>query len=96
VADGAAPHFGNKPGYRKLFNDQFFRDLQETWAAMGKAAMLDTAMKAPATFLALAARLIPAQVQMDLAATVPGNLSPSDWSDLRELLSAIQQVARCR
>jgi len=69
---------GPKPGSRKLFNEEFFRDLHETWAAMGKTAMQDTAKKAPATFLALAARLIPQQVAVDLQASTPGNLSPSE------------------
>jgi hypothetical protein len=83
---------GPKPGYRKMFSDSFFKDLQEVWADEGKKAMLLTAQKQPSTFLALAARLIPQQVEATLQAAVPGNLSPSDWVDLRELLSAVQKA----
>jgi hypothetical protein len=83
---------GPKPGFRKLFSDAFFKDLHEVWAAEGKAAMLLTAKKQPSTFLALAARLIPTQVEATLQAAVPGNLSPADWADLRELLTAVQKA----
>jgi hypothetical protein len=44
--------------------------------------MLETARKQPSVFFGIAQRLIPTQVQMDLQATVPGSLSPSDWADL--------------
>jgi hypothetical protein len=75
-----------------MFSDSFFKDLQEVWAGEGKTAMLLTAKKQPSTFLALAARLIPQQVEATLQAAVPGNLSPADWADLRELLSAVQKA----
>jgi hypothetical protein len=39
--------------------------------------MLHIAATQPATFLGIAARLIPQQVQMDLHAVLPGNLSPT-------------------
>jgi hypothetical protein len=81
---------GRPVGTRQAFSAGFFRDLAEVWAAEGRGAMLHTAKTQPATFLGIAARLIPQQVQMDLQATLPGNLSPADWADLRELLSAIQ------
>ena len=83
---------GRPVGTRQAFSAGFFRDLAEVWAAEGRGAMLHTAKTQPATFLGIAARLIPQQVQMDLQATLPGNLSPSDWADLRELLSAIQEA----
>jgi hypothetical protein len=54
--------------------------------------MLETARKQPSVFFGIAQRLIPQQVQMDLQAAVPGNLSPADWADLRELLAAIQKA----
>ena len=33
-----------------------------------------------------------ADVRVSIEQSLPGNLSPSDWADLRELLSAIQQA----
>src|SRR5262245_38955685 len=83
---------GRPVGTRQAFSAGFFRDLAEVWAAEGRGAMLHTTKTQPATFLGIAARLIPQQVQMDLQATLPGNLSPGDWADLRELLSAIQSA----
>jgi hypothetical protein len=54
--------------------------------------MIKTAQKQPQVFFATCARLIPQQVAIDLQTALPGNLSPSDWADLRELLGAIQQA----
>jgi hypothetical protein len=85
---------GRPIGTRQSFSAGFFRDLAEVWAAEGRGAMLHTAKTQPATFLGIASRLIPQQVQMDLHGILPGNLSPTDWADLRELLSAIQSALR--
>jgi hypothetical protein len=85
------PH-GNKAGQRLIFPQNSFHDLCEVWNLEGRNAMLETAKKQPSVFFGIAQRLIPTQVQMDLQATVPGNLSPADWADLRELLSAIQKA----
>ena len=41
-------------------------------------------------FFATCARLIGPEVKLTIEQTLPGNLSPADWADLRELLSAIQ------
>jgi hypothetical protein len=53
--------------------------------------MLDTATKQPATFLAIAARLIPAQMQVTLQEALPAGLSLDDWATLREVLSAVRE-----
>jgi hypothetical protein len=53
--------------------------------------MLHTAKTQPATFLGIAARLIFQQVQMDLQASLPGNLLMEDWAVLREVLSAVRE-----
>jgi hypothetical protein len=85
------PH-GNKAGQRVIFSQNFFHDLCEVWNLEGRNAMLETAKKQPSVFFGIAQRLIPQQVQMDLTGLTPGNLSPADWSDLRELLAAIQRA----
>jgi hypothetical protein len=51
-----------------------------------------TAKTQPATFFAVCARLIGPEVKVTIEQSLPGNISPSDWSDLRELLSAIQSA----
>ena len=40
----------------------------------------------------ICARLLPNDVRVTVEQSLPGNLSPSDWADLRELLSAIQSA----
>jgi hypothetical protein len=52
--------------------------------------MLYTAEKQPAVFFATCARLLPNDVRVTVQQQLPGNLSPADWADLRQLLSAIQ------
>ena len=54
--------------------------------------MLYTAEKQPAAFFATCARLIGPEVKLTIEQSLPGNLSPSDWADLRELLSAIRSA----
>ena len=82
---------GRPVGTRQAFSAGFYRDLAEVWAAHGKDAMLDTATKQPATFLAIAAKLIPAQMQVTLQETLPAGLSLDDWATLREVLSAVRE-----
>src|ERR1700732_1171657 len=81
---------GRPVGSRSAFSAGFTRDLAEVWADKGKAAMLYTAEKQPAVFFATCARLIGPEVKLTIEQSLPGNLSPSDWADLRQLLSAIQ------
>jgi hypothetical protein len=83
---------GRPVGSRSAFSAGFTRDLAEVWAEKGKASMLYTAEKQPAVFFATCARLLPNDVRVTVEQSLPGNLSPSDWADLRELLSAIQSA----
>jgi hypothetical protein len=54
--------------------------------------MLHTAKTQPSVFFATCARLIGPEVKLTIEQSLPGNLSPSDWADLRELLSAVQSA----
>ena len=81
---------GRPVGSREVFSRGFTRDLAEVWAQKGKEKMLYTAEKQPAVFFATCARLLPADVKLTIEQGLPGNLSPSDWADLKELLQAIK------
>ena len=54
--------------------------------------MIKTAQDNPGIFFATCARLIGPEVKLTIEQSLPGNLSPSDWADLCELLSAIQSA----
>jgi hypothetical protein len=54
--------------------------------------MEKTAIDQPTVFFATCARLIGPEVKPTIEQTLPGNLSPSDWADLRELLLAVQSA----
>jgi hypothetical protein len=83
---------GRPVGSRTAFSQGFLKDLAEVWAERGKETMLHTAETQPATFFAACARLIGPEVKLTIEQSLPGNLSPSDWADLCELLSAIQSA----
>src|SRR5580704_7075801 len=83
---------GRPLGSRSAFSAGFTRDLAEVWAEKGKASMLYTAEKQPAVFFATCARLLPNDVRVTVEQSLPVNLSPSDWADLRELIGAVRQA----
>jgi hypothetical protein len=79
-------------GARQTFSAGFHRDLAEVWQAHGRDSMLHTAKTQPSVFFATCARLIGPEVKLTIEQSLPGNLSPADWADLRELLSAVQSA----
>ena len=83
---------GRPVGSRTAFSQGFLKDLTEVWADRGRAAMEKTAQDQPGVFFATCARLLPNDVRVTVEQSLPGNLSPSDWADLRELLSDIQSA----
>ena len=83
---------GRPVGTRQAFSAGFLRDLAEVWSEEGRETMVKTARTNPAVFFATCARLIGPEVKLTIEQSLPCNLSPSDWADLRELLSAIQEA----
>ena len=81
---------GRPVGTRQAFSAGFLRDLADVWSEEGRETMVKTAKTNPAVFFATCARLIPQDVKLTVEQSLPGNLSPADWADLRELLGAIQ------
>ena len=73
-----------------MFSQAFLKDLAEVWCEKGRETMVKTAIDQPGVFFATCARLIGPEVKLTIEQSLPGNLSPSDWADLRQLLSAIQ------
>src|ERR1700723_2277959 len=83
---------GRPVGSRTAFSAGFTRDLAEVWAEKGKASMLYTADKQPAVFFATCARLLPNDVRVTVEQHLPGNLSPTDWQIMREIIAAVRQA----
>jgi hypothetical protein len=52
--------------------------------------MLYTAEKQPAVFFATCARLLPNDVRVTVEQSLPGNLSPSDWHLMLEVVEAVK------
>ena len=83
---------GRPVGSRQAFSAGFLKDLAEVWSNEGREAMVKTAKTNPTVFFATCARLVGPEVKLTIEQSLPGNLSPSDWADLRELLSAVQSA----
>lgn len=81
---------GKPPGTRSAFSKGFIRDFSQVWPEEGLAAVRKMAAKNPDSFVAIAARLIPQQVAVDIQASLPGNLSPADWQIMLSILDAIK------
>jgi hypothetical protein len=81
---------GRPVGSRTAFSAGFTRDLAEVWAEKGKASMLYTAERQPAVFFATCARLLPNDVRVTVEQSLPGNLSPSDWHLMLEVVEAVK------
>ena len=79
---------GRPVGSRSAFSAGFTRDLAEK----GKASMLYTAEKQPATFFAVCARLLPNDVRVTVEQSLPGDLSMEDWQAMKEVIAAVRQA----
>ena len=59
--------------------------------------MIKTAQDNPGVFFATCARLIGPEVKLTIEQSLPGNLNPSDWADLRAAIGRYPDgLARCR
>jgi hypothetical protein len=81
---------GRPLGSRSAFSAGFSRDLAEVWAKHGRAAMEKTAIDQPGVFFATCARLLPNDVRVTVEQSLPGNLSPSDWRLMIDIVEGIK------
>jgi hypothetical protein len=76
---------------RRQFADQFHQDVWESWQQHGKVALDIVARTDPAKYTALCASLIPKDVNVGVAAKMPGELSPADWHLMVAILDAVRE-----
>ena len=69
----------------------FLQDLAEVWSELGRDAMVSTAKTNPSTFFAIAARLIPANVELTIAQTC-GGLSAEDLAIFQAIRECIPEA----
>jgi hypothetical protein len=90
---GQSGNLNGRPiGSRSAFSAGFTRDLAEVWAKHGRAAMEKTAVDQPGVFFATCARLLPSDVKLTIEQQLPGNLSPSDWNLMLEIVDAVKSA----
>ena len=81
---------GRPVGSRTAFSAGFLKDLAEVWSEEGREAMVKTAKTNPPVFFATCARLIGPEVKLTIEQQLPGNLSPSDWNLMVQVLDAVK------
>src|SRR6516162_7173429 len=83
---------GRPVGSRTVFSRGFLKDLASVWAEEGRETMVKTARDNPSVFFATCARLIGPEVKLTIEQQLPGNLSPSDWNLMLEIIAAVRQA----
>ena len=83
---------GRPAGSRQTFSAGFLDDLAKTWRNKGRQTMEWTAENQPSTFFAVCARLIGPEVKLTIEQQRPGNLSPSDWNLMLEIVDAVKSA----
>jgi hypothetical protein len=83
---------GKPPGIRHAFSQGFIRDFALVWQEEGLEAVRKVARNSPETFVAIAAKVRPADVRFTLEQQLPGNLSIEDWAVMREVVKAVRQA----
>src|SRR6516162_10991987 len=83
---------GRPVGSRTVFSQAFLKDLAEVWSKEGREAMVKTAKTNPTVFFATCARLIGPEVKLTIEQQLPGNLSPSDWNLMTQILDAVKSA----
>ena len=83
---------GRPVGSRTAFSQSFLKDLASVWAEDGRETMVKTARHNPAVFFATCARLIGPEVKLTIEQQLPGNLSPSDWNLMMQILDAVKSA----
>ena len=83
---------GRPIGARGRFSQQFIADLTNAWEQYGADALAQTAKLYPDRFVGICSHLIPKDVSVSLTASLPGNLEPSGWALLVEVIGAVRQA----
>jgi len=79
---------GRPVGARGRFSQQFISDLTNAWEQYGADALAQTAKLYPDRFAVSA----PKDLSVSVTAQLPGNLDPSDWALLVEVIGAVRLI----
>ena len=71
--------------------ERFIGNVSDAWSKHGATVLERLAKQSPSQFAGLCAALVPKDVAVTLQARLPGNLDPSDWQLVMEILGAVRQ-----
>ena len=80
---------GKPIGTRHAFSQGFIRDFALVWQEEGLEAVRKVARKSPESFVAIAAKVCPADVRVSIEPSA-GGLSPEDWILVQQVVQAVK------
>ena len=87
---GVSGNPAGKPiGTRHAFSQGFIRDFALVWQEEGLEAVRKVGRRSPESFVAMAAKVCPADVRISIEQST-GGLSPQDWMLVQEVVSAVK------
>ena len=87
---GVSGNPAGKPiGTRHAFSQGFIRDFALVWQEEGLQAVRKVARKSPESFVAIAAKVCPADVRVSIEPSA-GGLSPEDWILVQQVVQAVK------
>jgi hypothetical protein len=88
---GESGNLNGRPPRARL-SEQFISDMAASWSRHGGQILENMAKKDPGRFAGLCSQLIPRDVTLTLEQRLPGNMDPSDWAIVREVMHAVKQA----
>ena len=81
---------GRPVGVRNKFSEEFVTDFMADWQEHGTSVLAQVRMNDPATYLRVAAVLVPKEMRLEVEQKTPGGLEPDAYAALRRLLDVIE------
>jgi hypothetical protein len=90
---GESGNPGGRPiGARGRFSEQMIGDIARSWSTHGPAALEKMAKTDNTRYVEICSRLIPKDVALTVHQRLPGNLEPTDWAVVMEVVDAVRQA----
>lgn len=84
---------GRPIGSRNKLSEAVIQDIAADWAIGGAETIARVRLTDPATYFRVVASILPKDVLVNVQQTTPGNLDPSEWAVMVELVRLIKASA---
>jgi hypothetical protein len=84
---------GRPIGSRSKFSEAMVSDFLADWHEHGTDVLARVRMTEPATYLRVAAVLVPKEMKLAVEHAVPAGLDPEQWEAVRRLAATMKEIA---